>query len=292
MPAPSIGSRVMFPNRRGMTVYGTVKSINTKTLTVIECSDSSRGWRVPPESVRPADSNDPGPAPAPAPAPAPKLDTTAADQATWERYAPKFGLPTDGFGKTIRVSDTQYRVVGITPSRPKNCVDLVRVRDGKTGFRWNPDSIRTLLALEGAGALDRAEVSTPHGLKVGDTVTYPGAVWAKGGTRSEPVKGVVTAVAANGNKIEVYSVADLRDVRNIDMIQDVAKAPKLTQSEAMAAFQRVYAALEPEVLCMDGEASRTHVARRRAELNRALHALTVAFGRKVDASEVWAAHAS
>lgn len=93
-------------------------------------------------------------------------------------------------------------------------------------------------------------------------------------------------------KIEIYSATDVRDVRNIDMIRDVAKAPKLTESEARAAFQRVYAALEPEVLCMDGEASRTHVARRRAELNRALHALTIAFGRKVDASEAWAAHAS
>jgi hypothetical protein len=45
--------------------------------------------------------------------------------------------------------------------------------------------------------------------------------------------------------------------------------------------------LSPENLCMDGEASATHIRRTQSELNRKLRGLFTAFGREVDEGEVY-----
>lgn len=49
----------------------------------------------------------------------------------------------------------------------------------------------------------------------------------------------------------------------------------------------VYAALSPENLTCDGEASREWVVRRRTSLNRTLRALEAELGRKVSETEAW-----
>ena len=46
-PSFRIGQRVSF-NAKGRTVTGTVVRVNEKTVTVEDCDDGSRGWRVSP----------------------------------------------------------------------------------------------------------------------------------------------------------------------------------------------------------------------------------------------------
>lgn len=187
------GTRVMFTGKRNETVYGTVKRVNKKSITLEQCSDGPRGWRVAPWMLSPADGNDPGveatnapagerpwrkgdrvtftgngrtvvgtiirvssktcsvqpdgevegrywrvspaflrPATGEAVAPPPKADTTDRDKAQWERYAPMYDLPADGFGKEITVRGDTFRVTGINTRRPKYPVSILRLRDGST----------------------------------------------------------------------------------------------------------------------------------------------------------------
>ena len=55
-----IGARLMFTDRGGATVYGTVERINKKTVTLKDTTDGASGWRVPPFMLAPASSADPG----------------------------------------------------------------------------------------------------------------------------------------------------------------------------------------------------------------------------------------
>jgi hypothetical protein len=48
-----------------------------------------------------------------------------------------------------------------------------------------------------------------------------------------------------------------------------------------------YSGLSPENLCMDGEASLSHITRTRNELNRKLNGLFLALGRNVDEGEIY-----
>jgi ribosomal protein L35AE/L33A len=57
-PAPAratgwhIGDRASFTSKTGRVVTGTVTRINTKSVTLDQCDDGSRGWRVPPSGLR------------------------------------------------------------------------------------------------------------------------------------------------------------------------------------------------------------------------------------------------
>lgn len=51
-----VGDRVEFTHPARGTVSGTVKSINPKTVTLVDTSDGTRGWRVPPHHLRPVGS--------------------------------------------------------------------------------------------------------------------------------------------------------------------------------------------------------------------------------------------
>lgn len=48
------GDRVDFTHPSRGTISGTVKSINKRTVTLVDTSDGSRGWRVTPQQLRPA----------------------------------------------------------------------------------------------------------------------------------------------------------------------------------------------------------------------------------------------
>jgi len=50
-----VGQRVSF-NAKGRTVVGTVARVNEKTVTVDHCDDGSRGWRVSPRMLAPANT--------------------------------------------------------------------------------------------------------------------------------------------------------------------------------------------------------------------------------------------
>lgn len=50
-----VGQRVTFTTQ-GRTVVGTVARVNTKTVTVDHCDDGSRGWRVSPSLLVPANA--------------------------------------------------------------------------------------------------------------------------------------------------------------------------------------------------------------------------------------------
>ena len=54
-PSFRVGQRVAF-TAKGRTIVGTVARVNTKTVTVDHCDDGSRGWRVSPSLLVPANA--------------------------------------------------------------------------------------------------------------------------------------------------------------------------------------------------------------------------------------------
>lgn len=59
-------------------------------------------------------------------------DQEENERKKYEIYHRVLDVPADGFGKTF-VGDNgdRFRIIGVQPKKPKNCVKLVRVRDGK-----------------------------------------------------------------------------------------------------------------------------------------------------------------
>jgi len=113
--------------------------------------------------------------------------------------------------------------------------------------------------------------------KVGQPVEFEGFNWS---TRSKGmVQGVVTQVTTQG--IEVYGPQGTRFLQ----AADVKAAAKRSDKAVEEAIQGVYCGLSPENLTCDGECSRSQVARRSAELRRALKALFIELGREVTESE-------
>lgn len=48
-----IGDRVIFKGRKTKPpVIGTIKSMNEKTYTIVDCSDGGPGWRMPPSMLK------------------------------------------------------------------------------------------------------------------------------------------------------------------------------------------------------------------------------------------------
>jgi hypothetical protein len=50
------GDRVDFTHPSRGTISGTIKSVNKRTVTLVDTSDGSRGWRVTPQQLRPVGS--------------------------------------------------------------------------------------------------------------------------------------------------------------------------------------------------------------------------------------------
>jgi hypothetical protein len=50
----------------------------------------------------------------------------------YKMYARMLGLPEDGFGARFMIGGEMFKVVGVQPSKPKNCVKLLRLKDGKS----------------------------------------------------------------------------------------------------------------------------------------------------------------
>jgi hypothetical protein len=67
------------------------------------------------------------------------LEMSTRDEATgksgaqviFERYAPRYGLTAEDFGREFSIRKTRYKIVGINPNAPVNCLTIARVRDDK-----------------------------------------------------------------------------------------------------------------------------------------------------------------
>jgi hypothetical protein len=64
--------------------------------------------------------------------------------ADFAAFAPLLGLDAEWFGKTIRLNGAPFEVVGVDPGKPKNCVKLRRLSDGKA-FKCPPATVRAAI---------------------------------------------------------------------------------------------------------------------------------------------------
>jgi len=294
MTAFSKGMKVMFGRPNGEKTLGEVIKVNPKKVKVKQLE--ARGgypigtpWSVPPsmltEVTAPSMLTEVTGQVTPKAAPAPVMTPKAAT-------APATFVPVPG----MRVEFTSTKrgkgiIQGTVKSVNKKSVTLVDTSDGHpVGWRVHPDSLRPVV---GAAAAPVAPTHTaPKGVRVGAPVTYEGMVWrARSGSEASghkkgPITGVITAVNMARGEVEVYSSKNLWGA-NIIAFKDLAVAAKRTESDILDDFSAVYAHLEPEMLHADGERPRAQVARLRAELNRALRALTTEIGRTVNETEAY-----
>jgi len=54
-----------------------------------------------------------------------------SEESLWKHYAAALGLNPDAFGKTFLHNGIGYRICGLAPSRPKNCVKAKCLRSGR-----------------------------------------------------------------------------------------------------------------------------------------------------------------
>jgi len=80
------------------------------------------------------------------------------EKRNWDTHAASLGCDPDWFGKTFVSHGKTFKVVGICPSRSKNCVRCDRKPDGK-GFVFPPDSVRFLLRSSGVRVASRSGVT-------------------------------------------------------------------------------------------------------------------------------------
>lgn len=78
-------------------------------------------------------------------------DQIEEDRKTYQVYHRMLDLPENGFNRVLKFSDGKsYKIVGVQPSKPKNCVKLIRVSDGKS-FQCSSEMIQ--------GAITREELT-------------------------------------------------------------------------------------------------------------------------------------
>ncbi len=63
----------------------------------------------------------------------------------WDRYCTMFNLKPEDFGRRFKIRSQVYEVTGITPSRPKNAIEIKRVYDGKQ-FRTSASQVQRATA--------------------------------------------------------------------------------------------------------------------------------------------------
>ena len=62
------------------------------------------------------------------------------DKALFEVPTPNFGLKPSDYGRTFRTRDEVFRIVAITPTRPKYPISAERVSDGR-GFKFPVENV-------------------------------------------------------------------------------------------------------------------------------------------------------
>lgn len=74
----------------------------------------------------------------------------SAGQVAFENHCRWYGLSETDFGKTFWSRGTQYRITGISPSRPKYPIDVERVHD-HVGMKFTRKAVEEALRVSGVG---------------------------------------------------------------------------------------------------------------------------------------------
>jgi len=147
------------------------------------------------------------------------------------------------------------------------------------GVYCNPGSI-----LRKVGTAPAAAPAPKLALKVGQGVVFWGYDFKSKGETD--VTGVITKLNQSKGTYEVFGGGYGRtlEMAPAKILGSIVR----DEADIMSAFNSVYGSLSPENLWCDGEASRSHVRTKSAQLNRALKALSKEQGREVSESESWA----
>ena len=257
------GDRVEFTHPSYGVISGTVKSVNPRTVSVEDTSDGRQGWRVSPGVLRPSTA-----VPTTTPSTGRRIEESSSRSTLRRGDRVEFTHPTHGV------------VSGTVKSVNRRSVTVEDTSDGRKGWRVTPDMLRPAGTSSATTTSATSAVAPPPrpSFSVGDTVEV--AVpdpWARTATSV----GVVTQIASG--RVELYVGG-----RTItDDGSRVARRPRRSEAEVMAAIVGVYNHLSPENLHADGLRSRSDAARLAATLNRALRALFVEAGRRVSEEEAY-----
>jgi len=274
------GTRVMFIGKKNATIYGTVAKINVKTVTLTNCSDGPRGWRVAPHMLSLADSRDPGVAATHAP----------AGTRPW-RKGDRVSFDYKGTTFTGTIDRVNARTCSITPDVPQ--------RPGQY-FRMSPMSLRPAAA--GSTAPVAPPVAKP------DTSAHDKWEWERTATlfglpkdafgktfKSGGTEYRITAISTRRPRYPVSAVR-VSDDKAFKFGEDTVKRALILSGQAppprdqftiLDAITACYTSLSPENLSCDDERSSAEVIRRRNMLNHELRTLFTEFGRTLTETEAW-----
>lgn len=284
--APSqfrVGQRVMFDNGRKGTVYGTVRRVNPKTISLEQCSDGPRGWRVHPWMLSPADARDPG-----------ATDWSApVGERPWSK------------GDRVEFTNGNRVVVGtIDRVNSKTCSIIPDVPD-RPGQYWRvpPRALRPAGANSGKAPeppdtteRDRARWESACGLyglpkdAFGKTFTVRGTEYRIAAINTRRPKFPVSAVRVRddrGFKFGADTVRRALGVVPAPAPKPPAPKPRRPEAEVLEDIVTVYNKLSPEYLTCDGELSKRQVASRKGALRARLEVLFAELGRTVDETAAW-----
>lgn len=77
----------------------------------------------------------------------PQAVRSASAQETWNLFCGGYGLKPEHFNRTFNCKGKTYQIVGIDPSRPKNCVKLVEFDTGKD-YKSSATHVRQMLTMQ------------------------------------------------------------------------------------------------------------------------------------------------
>lgn len=195
--------------------------------------------------------------------------------------APTTGTTGRGLiGRRFTYKRSTYEVTDYVPSRPKYPYSVKRVSDGKP-MKFTAAGVLSGLLPEVGGASSATPTAT---YKVGDLVEV--STKGRGSEKRAPIACIV--LGETGSTVDVVTVGG----GSLNYWPTSCVKPRsgnLTHAEAKATFASIYSQLSPENLTCDGELPLHKINLRRRDLNKALAALKVAFGRELSESEAYAA---
>jgi hypothetical protein len=278
------GTRVMFTGKRNATVYGSIKRINPKSITLDNCSDGPRGWRVYLHMLSVADGNDPG------------LAATNAPAGTrpW-RKGDRVEFDYKGKAFTGTITRVNARTCSINPDAPERPGQYFRMSPGSLRPTTGTATTVTPTAAPDTSAHDKWEWERTAPLfnlpkdAFGKTFTSRGTEYRITAISTRRPKYPVSAVRVRDNKSFKFGEATVE--RGLILAGQATKARR-DDFTILDAITGCYASLSPENLSCDGELSASETSRRRADINRELAALFTEFGRSVDEGEAWSLYES
>jgi hypothetical protein len=268
----SVGDKVLFGRGRGEKTLAEVIKVNRVSVKVktLESRGTQRNypvgtiWKVHPSLCEPV-SGDRAPT-STASRSVPSRQTTSPRQILAEK-----GIQAGDIVEfTFKRSTMQGRIRSINTKS----VTITQVTDSRypNGVYCRPQNISHKVASPSSHKKARHNV--------GDSVGYD--------VSGKPYTGVVTKVNILEGTYEVYGSQPFGVFSRVIPAGKICAISKRSDEAIIRDCGSAYASLSPENLTCDGEASRTHVRRRSAELNRALRALFSEIGREVTEEETYA----